>query len=189
MSRMLGMLRRAGIVGTAISGVGVASYVAYTNQVRSVERIEDTPDSFQRTFRDLASKRGLKPFPTWGFYTRNVADAQQSRMQSSGLLRFTRDVFGSNFYSLERILSETKEIAAHVDSEEGECFGYLRCVRRYGPNESLWKYEHADFDFALFFGTYSDTHAIGFIEMKGDVYEDVGSRFLLPLLLESGSQE
>ncbi|KAI8616595.1 hypothetical protein BC830DRAFT_1167684 [Chytriomyces sp. MP71] len=187
---LLPRLRRAGLASLGTGALAAAAYFEYASPVRAIAALEDTPDSFQVAVRDLGAERkqASAPVPTWALYSRSV-DYATLGVAPSDLVRFTRRVFGSKWYAPERFLSQTREDVKALQVAENETFGNMKCVKRFGSNEALWRYEHPDFNFALFFGAYASSLCLGFVEMKGDPAEDRGSRVLLPLLLEDASRK
>jgi hypothetical protein len=53
-------------------------------------------------------------------------------------------------------------------------------------HEVWFRYDHTDFDFLLYFNVEKGRRnvSLGFIERKGDILEDLGSRVYTPLMLE-----
>ncbi|KAJ3031432.1 UNVERIFIED_CONTAM: hypothetical protein HDU68_004122 [Siphonaria sp. JEL0065] len=192
-------LQRVALPTTALFGLTTAAYFKYTAPVRTVIRLDETPASFQTAFKELKVSN-LKRTTTWGFYTRSYEDVTGSYCNTDGAIVenaveakqalniLTRKVFSSKWYWLEVVLSGAKEDALKVEGRVGERFGNMLCVSR-SPNEALWRYDHPDFDFAMFLGAYDSTQVIGFIELNGDEFEDGGSRVLLPLLLEDAARK
>ncbi|KAJ3061775.1 hypothetical protein HDU98_002337, partial [Podochytrium sp. JEL0797] len=187
------ILRRMFVSTAGTCGLATGAYFIYTRPVRTVTHLTETPPAFQAAVEDLRISTHLGLFnhqPTWGFYTRSrrgepLGDAASVAEKQAALESFSRNVFSSVWYKLEVLLSGAKEVASAVESKEGEYFGNLKCIERHA-NESLWLYDHPLFNFVMFFGSYRDTLGIGFIEVNGDAFEDLGSRVLLPLLLEDG---
>ncbi|KAJ3084718.1 ESCRT-II subunit protein snf8 [Rhizoclosmatium hyalinum] len=186
-------LQRFAVSTTVTTGLFAGAYLYYTSPVRAIKRIEDTPSAFQAALQDLKTSSFNKN-PTWGFYTRSrlpsaedLHNAPITRKQEA-FTEFTQRIFGSKWYKLEAVLSGAKEVAQDVQSKEGEKFGNMKCIERHA-NEAVWHYVHPAFNFSLFFGAYDGDFAVGFIEVNGDMFEDLGSRFLLPMLLEDAARK
>ncbi|KAJ3212016.1 ESCRT-II subunit protein snf8 [Entophlyctis luteolus] len=185
----LHVARRLFVAGSALSCVAVASYLKYTEGVRSVRALADTPRSFQTAFARFAkSASTVKPM-AWGFYLQEVPiDASDGGDSISSVESFVQRTLGSRWYWLERAVTGITEDPAILKCVEGEWFGQLECVERISSNEVLWRYRDESLDYALFMGVYADAQAraraaIGFIELRGDSLEVLGSRVLVPLLV------
>ncbi|KAJ3337467.1 hypothetical protein HDU83_008757, partial [Entophlyctis luteolus] len=180
----LHVARRLFVAGSALSCVAVASYLKYTEGVRSVRALADTPRSFQTAFARFAkSASTVKPM-AWGFYLQEVPiDASDGGDSISSVESFVQRTLGSRWYWLERAVTGITEDPAILKCVEGEWFGQLECVERISSNEVLWRYRDESLDYALFMGVYADAQAraraaIGFIELRGDSLEVLGSRVL-----------
>ncbi|KAI9318275.1 hypothetical protein BDR26DRAFT_416402 [Obelidium mucronatum] len=172
----------------ATAGVCAASYFSYTRGVRTVASPGDTPPGFQALLRARTAAASQRPV-TWGFYhvRTDAADASGAQKHAA-LTRLARLVFASSFYAPERVLSGASEDPLRIQCAKGETFGNMECIDR-RVNETTWQYTLPGFNFCMFFGTYGNVRGIGFVDVNGDLFEDGGSRFLLPLLLKDASTQ
>ncbi|KAJ3116198.1 Vacuolar protein sorting-associated protein SNF8 [Physocladia obscura] len=209
----IGVARTVFLGYTVSFSVAAFGYFRYTQRVRSITRLEDTPAGFQASVQGFMVERSKQQRDwlsaaavTWGCYMIEYGSSVSNSSRSNttvALNEFTRRMFGCTWYGLERWATEISEDANSICTRVGERYGRLRCDainninnnnnnNRNGqknhddaPNEALWRYVDSSLDFALFVGTYENCAVLGFVELKGDVLEDLGSRVLLPLLLTS----
>jgi hypothetical protein len=196
-----------------------APIVAYTFYTKSIRRLDihSTPSTFRKRFNSCSS---FWANPQYAFYETIVElPIRGSRMTKSDSIRrnpvvnsitevepvhafeiepfddsdlttFVKAVLGSPVYQLELLLSSTKENIHNHNLYINSKYGNLRLIERPSSHEVIYRYEHEDFDYLLYFGLPSPrTLSLGFIELKGDSLEYWGSLLYLPVLLESGARK
>ncbi|KAI8835549.1 hypothetical protein BC829DRAFT_406304 [Chytridium lagenaria] len=183
------MRRRLFLIGTGLPVASVIWTAFYIRRVVGTSSLDETPKSFSSKVKECtatASSAKRKP-PTWGFYQRNL-DSRFLRTSTDPLTIFVQSVFGSNAYWLERKLSSTIQDPQTFVLKKGETFGNLRLVDTPSEHEAIFRYEYPGFDFILYFGVFQRSVGLGFIELNGDIVEDIGSRLYTRLLLEGGAR-
>ncbi|KAJ3412417.1 hypothetical protein HDV05_000775 [Chytridiales sp. JEL 0842] len=205
--------RRMGTISLAVLPITLASHYIYTRRIYSASSLDETPQEFKTQYLEECrnSKLMNKVEPTWGYYSRkmdlpfslitrspddqlNLLDHNQSETITN-LTKFIAAVFRSPIYTLEKKLSgiptdsepQILNSLSQGQLRKGIAFGNLH-LTGHTTNSAWFTYKHPEFDFLLYFSveTLRNTVGIGFIERKGDRFEDLGSRVYTPLMLEGG---
>ncbi|KAJ3291885.1 hypothetical protein HDU76_007218 [Blyttiomyces sp. JEL0837] len=198
------------ITGAALTGL----WIYYTHQIKSTTRISETPSTFQTKLRSSATQKlllypsskslfnGQHQSPTWGYYERMIdlnghldyafkgSDAKQGKDDmnaSDSLTAFIRSVFTSKAYTLERMMTSIEQDGSTFQPKVNSSYGHLKVTDLPSSHEAFLRYEHDEIDFILYFNVSvaENKLTMGFIELRGDVFEDLGSRVYVPVLLES----
>ena len=194
MSRVLVLLCGLGLGLTGAHQV----YTRDISELRDRSRLlQTTPRGFnaQVVRRESESRRLGRPKPSWVYYCcQYYIDPSSSASPSSSTLSLlVSSVFESAPYRLERWLSgiQTRDLVEEMKLkrlELGSSYGHLKLIERPSQNDAVFRYDHEDYDFILYFGVNEKDNlaSMGFIELRGDYLEMLGSRVYVPILLKAG---